>query len=54
MCLVNLKDNAPLQLGVACRAGAEKIAHGVRKCIEEHWMGEDLVFFEVDMQYVFN
>lgn len=43
-----LKDKAadffqPLQLGVACRAGAEKIARGVRSCKEEHWMDE--VFF---------
>ena len=54
MCAL-LKDKAaegfqPLQLGVACRAGVEKIAHGVRRCIEEHWMDEDFVFFKVDMQ----
>ena len=39
----------PSQLGVACRSGAEKIAHGVRRCIEEHWMDEDFFFFKVDM-----
>eukprot|EP00731_Ephydatia_muelleri_P022813 Em0015g396a len=54
-----LKDKAAdffqtLQLGVACRAGAEKIAHGVRRCIEEHWMDEDFVVFKVDMQNAFN
>ena len=32
----------PLQFGVACRAGAEKIVHSLRNCIEEHWMqGEE-------------
>ena len=36
-----VKDKAseffqPLQLGVACRAGAEKVAHALRGCIEEH------------------
>ena len=54
-----LKDKAaeffqPLQLGVACRAGAENIAHGVRRGIEEHWMDEDFVVFKVDMQNAFN
>ena len=58
MCAL-LKDKAaeffqPLHLGVACRAGAEKIAHGVRRCIEEHWMDEDFVFYKVDMQNAFN
>ena len=31
----------PLQFGVACRAGAEKIVHSLRNCIEEHWMQEE-------------
>ena len=53
MCAALLKDKAAeiiqsLQLGVACRAGAEKIAHGFRRCIEEHWMDEDFVFFNFD------
>ena len=42
-----VKDKAaeffqPRQLGVACRAGAEKVAHAFKGCIEEHWMDEDL------------
>ena len=37
---------------MACQAGAEKISHGVRRCIEEHWMDEDFVFFKVDMRNV--
>ena len=40
----------PLQLGEACQAGAEKIAHGVRSCIEEHWMDENFFFFNVLIQ----
>ena len=27
----------PLQRGVACAAGAEKIAHGLRDCVDENW-----------------
>ena len=30
---------APLQLGVACPGGAEKIIHGLRCCVDEHWAG---------------
>ena len=57
-CALLIKDKAaeffhPLQLGVACRSGAENIADGVRRCIEEHWMDEDFVFFfKVDMQNI--
>ena len=32
---------APLQLGVACPGGAEKIIHGLRCCVDEHWQDED-------------
>ncbi|KAL5499697.1 hypothetical protein EMCRGX_G011154 [Ephydatia muelleri] len=45
----------PLQFGMACRAGAEKIVHSLRNCIEEHWMQEaDFVVFKVDMTNSFN
>ena len=44
----------PLQYGVACRAGAEKVIHQVRECMEEHWMDEDFVCFKVDMKNAFN
>eukprot|EP00731_Ephydatia_muelleri_P001661 Em0001g1661a len=30
----------PLQRGVACAAGAEKIAHGLRGCMDENWQAE--------------
>ena len=33
----------PMQLGVACHAGAEKVAHALRGCIEVHWMDKDFV-----------
>ena len=44
----------PLQFGVACRAGAEKVTHGLRICIEEHWSDDDFVAFKVDMKNAFN
>ena len=44
----------PLQLGVACKSGAEKIVHGLRKCIEDNWLNEDFVVFKVDMSNAFN
>ena len=44
----------PLQLGVACNGGAEKIAHALRGCIQEHWMDEDFVVLKVDMRNAFN
>ena len=44
----------PRQLGVACCAVAEKVAHALRGCIEEHWMDEDFVVLKVDMWNVFD
>ena len=29
--------------GVACHAGAEKVAHALRRCIEVHWMNKDFI-----------
>ena len=59
MCGGLLKDKVaeffqPLQLDVACRSGAEKITHGVRRCTEERWEYEDFVFYKVDMRNTFN
>ena len=31
----------PLQLGVACASGAEKIIHRLRRCVEDHWSDND-------------
>ena len=47
--------NHPLQFGVACTAGSEKIVHGLRKRIEDHWDDEDFVVLEVhaDMRNAF-
>ena len=59
-CLCSLvKDKAssffePLQLGVACPHGTEKVVHGLRKCIEEHWGDEDFVVLKTDMRNAFN
>ena len=38
----------PSQFGVACKAGAEKIVHSVRRCIEDNWLNGDFVVFKVD------
>ena len=43
-----------MQFGGACRAGAEKIIHSLRDCIEEHWLEDDFVIFKVDMANAFN
>ena len=59
-CLCALvKDKAaeffqPQQLDVACHAGAEKVAHPLGGCIEEHWMDKDFVVFKVDMRNTLN
>ena len=34
--------------------GAENIAHGLRACIEEHWMKENITVLKVDMKNAFN
>ena len=45
---------SPHQLGVACASGAEKIIHGLRRCIEEHWVEEDFVALKIDLRNAFN
>ena len=45
---------APLQMGVACPSGAEKIIHGLRHCVEDHWMDEDFAIMKIDMRNAFN
>ena len=47
-------DFSPHQLGVACPSGAEKIIHGLRRCIEEHWIEEDFVALKIDLRNAFN
>ena len=39
---------------MACRADAEKVTHGLRICIEEHWSDDNSVAFKVDMRNAFN
>ena len=45
---------APLQLGVACPAGAEKVIHGLRGCVDEHWHYADFVVLKIDLHNAFN
>ena len=44
----------PLQLGVATRAGAEKIIHSLRSCMDENWNDANFAVFKVDMNNAFN
>ena len=30
--------------------GAEKIVHGLRACVEKHWLEENFVVLKVDMK----
>ena len=45
---------APFQYGVACSAGAEKVIHGVRSCIQEHWKDDNFTVCKVDLCNAFN
>ena len=45
---------APLQFGVACPGGTEKIIHHLRGVIEQHWMDPDFAILKVDMHNAFN
>eukprot|EP00731_Ephydatia_muelleri_P029957 Em0021g480a len=38
----------PFQFGVACPLGAEQMIHGLRDCIEQHWLENDFVVLKVD------
>eukprot|EP00731_Ephydatia_muelleri_P011645 Em0006g539a len=47
----------PHQFGVACPFGTEKIAHGLRGCIEEHWSDPEfavLKLFDEDVRRSFS
>ena len=44
----------PFHDSVACPFGAEKIAHGLRACIDEHWGDDDLAVLKIDMRNDFN
>ena len=49
--LVKVKASScfqPLQLGVACTSGSEKVVHGLRKCIDNHWDDEDFVVLKIN------
>lgn len=44
----------PHQFGVACPSGPEKVIHGLRSCIEEHWTDKDFTMLKIDMRNAFN
>ena len=39
----------PLQFGVSCTMGSEKVIHGLRQCMDEHWDSDDFVVLKIDM-----
>ena len=45
---------APFQLGVACQGGAEKIIHGLRSCVDEHWHEVDFAVLKIDLHNAVN
>ena len=45
---------APFQHGVACQGGAEKIIHGLRSCVDEHWHEVDFAVLKIDLHNAFN
>ena len=58
LCILS-KDKAaeffgPFQLGVAYPAGAEKIIHGMRRCVQDHWNDDDFVLCKIDLTNAFN
>ena len=58
LCILS-KDKAveffgSFQLGVACPAGAEKIIHGVRRCVQDHWNDDYFVMCKIDLTNAFN
>ena len=44
----------PLQVGVACPMGAEKMVHGLRGCVEAHSNDYDFVVLKIDLRNAFN
>ena len=39
---------------MACPAGGEKIIHGLRQCVQDHWNEEEFVVCKVDLKNAFN
>eukprot|EP00731_Ephydatia_muelleri_P015211 Em0008g931a len=44
----------PHKFGVSCSMGAEKIAHGLRACVDRQWKDEGFSVLKLDMRNAFN
>ena len=44
----------PHQFGISCFMGAEKIAHGLRACVNRQWKDEGFSVLKLDMRNAFN
>ena len=40
--------------GSGCASGTEKIVHGLRRCVEDHWLDNDFAVIKIDMTNAFN
>ena len=38
----------PIQFGVACHQGSEKVIHGIRACVDKHWNDSDYSVLKVE------
>jgi hypothetical protein len=45
---------SPLQVGVACKRGAEEIVHPARDAIARHWQSQDFTVLKIDFCNAFN
>ena len=58
LCIVSKQKAAdfffPHQMGVACPSGSEKIIHGLRCCVDEHWFSTDFTVLKIDLRNAFN
>ena len=44
----------PIQFGVACPMGSEKVIHGIRACVKKFWNDRDFSVMKVDFKNAFN
>ena len=49
-----IKDITHYQIGVACAAGAEKVIHGLRSCMDDLWTDENFTVLKIDMCNAYN
>ena len=43
----------PLQVGVACQLGSEKVMHGIRNCVDQHRRNKNSAVIQLDLKNAF-